>query len=321
MQILPGATAIVRNAAVLRPGERVVVVADERSRSVADHFVAAASAAGAEVRLVLIPLARSHGTAPPAAEACAIRAADVVLAATSFSLSHTPLRVEVQKRGGRFLSLADYDLAMLQSGGVFADYAAAVNVVNEVAGILTAARSVEVRTEGGTSLRLDVAGREGLAAPAYCANPSDFGSPPDIEANVAPVEDRTEGVLVVDGSIPMPGIGVITEPVHMQIRKGRAIDVQGGAQAAKLLDLWTAANDDAVRVAAELGIGLNRSAKLRGRMLEDEGVYGTVHIGFGANTTIGGRNAAPMHVDMVCRKATVSADGRTILANGELSDL
>ena len=95
MQILPGATAIVRNAAVLRPGERVVVVADERSRSVADHFVAAASAAGAEVRLVLIPLARSHGTAPPAAEACAIRAADVVLAATSFSLSHTPLRVEV----------------------------------------------------------------------------------------------------------------------------------------------------------------------------------------------------------------------------------
>lgn len=311
--------AIVRNAAVVRPGERVVVIADQRSLAVAEYFMAAAAAVGGKAELVMIPLADTHGVPPPAAQAEQIMKADVALAATTFSLSHTPLRVAFCKKGGRFLSLADYDMAMLQGGGTLADYAGTAPLVRRVAMRLEQARQVHVWTAAGSDLRCAVQGRKSMAASAYCPNPGDFGSPPDIEANIAPLEDQTEGVLVVDGSIPLPSIGLVKEPVTVTIRHGRAVAVAGGDEAEELKRIWDAAGNPSVRVAAELGIGLNQSARLCGRMLEDEGAYGTVHIGFGSNVTIGGANPAPLHIDLVCREAGVATDDRILMQNGRLS--
>ena len=314
-----GALAIVQNAAVVKPGERVAVIADERSRPVAEHFVAAVAAVGGCAELILIPLPHSHGVQPPEDKVAAIMKAHVALGATTFSLSHTPLRVGFCRCGGRFLSLADYDLEMLAGGGTLADFAATAPVVRRVATCLEQARTVHIRTRGGSDLRCVVAGRKAMAAPAYCPNPGDFGSPPDIEANITPIEDQTEGVLIVDGSIPLPSIGLVETPVVITIKRGRAVNVTGGREAVELKRVWDTAGNPAVRVAAELGLGLNRAARLCGRMLEDEGVYGTVHIGFGSNVTIGGKNAAPLHIDAVCRHATVRTDRQVIMEDGQLA--
>lgn len=40
---------------------------------------------------------------------------------------------------------------------------------------------------------------------------------------------------------------------------------------------------------AEFGIGTNYKAKLVGLILEDEKVFGTIHIAFGNNLSMGGR--------------------------------
>ena len=70
---------------------------------------------------------------------------------------------------------------------------------------------------------------------------------------------------------------------------------------------------------AEFGIGLNPKAELCGRMLEDEGCMGTVHFGFGSNSTIGGKNKINFHLDLVMKEPTVMIDGKVIIQKGDLT--
>ena len=70
-------------------------------------------------------------------------------------------------------------------------------------------------------------------------------------------------------------------------------------------------------IVAELGIGTNEKALLCGNTLEDEKVYGTVHIAFGTNTSFGGKNKADCHMDGIILKPTLYLDGKKIIADGE----
>ena len=51
------------------------------------------------------------------------------------------------------------------------------------------------------------------------------------------------------------------------------------------------------------GFGLNNKAKISGNMLEDEGVYGSIHFGFGSNITFGGKIKTSFHLDIWDRKS------------------
>lgn len=319
--LLPGAIAIVNNAAVIKNIEKVVIVTDVNSESIARHFHQASLKATEDSYLVTIPLASGHGQEPPPEDVKKIMKADVALVCTTFSLSHTQLRVNFCKKGGRFLSLADYDIDMLKGGGTLANYSSLAPMVQSIANVFQNGKKVKFTTSAGTNITFSAKGRNAMAAPAYCPNPGDFGSPPDIEANFAPVENLTEGILVVDGSIPVPEIGLIKTPVIIEVSKGRAIKITGEKEAKLIKQIWDDYKDNTVRVAAELGIGLNPSAKLCGRMLEDEGVFGTAHVGFGANTTIGGKNASPVHIDCVCKNATIIVDKQIIMQDGNIREL
>ena len=76
--------------------------------------------------------------------------------------------------------------------------------------------------------------------------------------------------------------------------------------------------DSRVYNIGEVGLPVNRENKICGRMLADEGAYGTVHIGIGNNLSFGGNVEAPLHMDMVIRDITLKIDGRIISQNGIL---
>jgi leucyl aminopeptidase (aminopeptidase T) len=52
-----------------------------------------------------------------------------------------------------------------------------------------------------------------------------LGSPPDIEANIAPNETYTEGKLMIDSSITHIRMGKLEEPVEMLISNGGVTDI------------------------------------------------------------------------------------------------
>ncbi|MBP7636191.1 hypothetical protein KBA41_18635, partial [Candidatus Ozemobacteraceae bacterium] len=169
----------------------------------------------------------------------------------------------------------------------------------------------------GTRLDLDISGRIGNAAPGWCGGSGTLASPPDAESNVAPVEGTAEGTLVIDGSVPCAELGLLQEPLTLTIQAGRIVDILG-PQAATLAAVLDRLGNPATRVLAELGVGLNPAARLCGSMLEDEGCRGTVHLGFGSNATIGGRNSVSFHLDMVLRHTDLRIDDHLVLEHGNL---
>jgi len=63
---------------------------------------------------------------------------------------------------------------------------------------------------------------------------------------------------------------------------------------------------------------LNPKCRICGSMLEDEGVYGTIHFGIGDNHTMGGRVESSMHTDVIVKNPTVFIDEVKVMKSGEI---
>ena len=69
---------------------------------------------------------------------------------------------------------------------------------------------------------------------------------------------------------------------------------------------------------AELGIGTNPQARLIGNILEDEKIYGTVHIALGDNSTFGGNTRAGVHIDGIILNPVLYIDDNLIVKEGKI---
>jgi leucyl aminopeptidase (aminopeptidase T) len=56
---------------------------------------------------------------------------------------------------------------------------------------------------------------------------------------------------------------------------------------------------------------------LIGNPLEDEKVYGTVHIAVGDNSTFGGKVRAGIHLDGIMHKPSLFLDGEQVIRDGK----
>ncbi len=206
----------------------------------------------------------------------------------------------------------------MQTGGLFVDFAARRPLCDALASCLTEASNVRVTNPAGTDLTFSLEGRSGNSHPCIVDAPG-FTAVPNIEANTSPLEGTPNGTLVVDGSIPYYGIGVIDEPVRLQINEGFVRSIDGGPQAAALRDLLAAQDDRWVYNVAQFAIGLNpQCTEFTGEMLNDEGVNGTVHIGIGTSSNLGGTVQAKTHFDAIIRAPSVWLDDGLVIRDGEV---
>lgn len=294
-------------------GETVVVVTDPRKRVIAEALVAGARGAGAEAVLIDMIERPNHGTEPPATVAAAMLEADVLIAPTSKSLSHTEARRAASARGTRAATMPDITEDMLVRT-MGADYDEIRRRSSAVAQLLSSGREVRITSEAGTDVTVFIEGREGIADDGDLRAPGAFGNLPAGEGFIAPVEGATQGRIAFDGSI-WP-VGVLDEPLVIDIVDGYATSMSGPA-AERFQAIIEPHGSEAFAV-AELGIGTNPAATLTGNVLEDEKILGTIHIALGDNHTIGGSIRVPSHQDGIVLKPAVEIDGTPILRDGTL---
>ena len=173
-------------------------------------------------------------------------------------------------------------------------------------------------SDKGTDIDLDINGRFGNCCPGYVLKSGELGSPPDIESNISPNEFKSQGKIVVDGSIPHPFIGLLNEDVELIVEDGFIKKIKTGFFLKKKIDsIFKSVPLRKSKILAECGIGFNPKAKLKGYMLTDEGASGTMHFGFGSNITVGGLNDVPFHLDFVLKNPSIFVDNNLVIKNGK----
>ncbi len=315
--MMKGARTLLDVCAAVRPAESVLIVTDMVKAPIARVIAGAAVERGAETMLaVMQPRARA-GQEPPKAIAEAMKHADVVLLPVSYSVTHTHAVKDAAAAGARIIALTEFTEDMLISGGLDADFTALKPICRRVAERLAKGSAARITTPAGTDLRMDISGRPGNAL--YCiVEPGQFSPVPNVEANVSPVEGTAQGRIVVDASIPYLGIGLIEQPIVVEVQDGFITSIAGGRQAEVLRrDLESHGDRNSFNI-AELGVGLNPHCRMIGLMLEDEGVQGSAHIGVGTNITLGGRVKAPCHYDLLVWNPRIEVDGDVIIDGAEV---
>ncbi|TQR35066.1 aminopeptidase [Brevibacillus brevis] len=311
MTLIESSKAILMNCLALQANETFLVVADERKRDIGEAIWEAGKLLGAEAMLMVMKEREKSGQEPPAAVAAAMKSADVVVCVTQHSLTHTKARKEAAANGTRLATMPAITEDMFLAGAISADYTQVKALTERVTEMLTRASTVRIE-KAGKSLTFSIADRNGVPSTGMYVNPGESGNLPSGEAYIAPLEGTAEGQILVDGSIA--GIGKIDSPLLLTVQNGRITGAEG-TSAERLLQML---GDQDGRMLGEFGIGTNDKARITGVVLEDEKVYGTIHVAFGSNNTFGGTIVAGVHIDLVVKEPDVYLDDKCIMKNGKL---
>lgn len=296
----------------LKAGETFLVVSDDTKKELAESLYEAGKRMGAEAMLVVMKERGKSGEEPPAAVTAAMASAQAVVCITKHSLTHTQARKQAAAAGARVATMPGITEDMFLEGAIAADYTQVKVLTEKVTGLLTQSRKVRIE-KGGYSLEFSTQGREGVPSTGMYLEPGQSGNLPSGEAYIAPIEGSAEGKIVVDGSIA--GIGKLAGPIVLSVERGRLIGAEGDEEGQKLLGMLGEGDG---RLLGEFGMGTNEKARITGVVLEDEKVYGTIHVAFGSNNTFGGVVAAGVHLDCVVGKPDVYLDDQLIMKAGEL---
>lgn len=272
------------------------------------------------VEFFTYPSVGKHGTYPGIEVEEKMKAADVVIAITTYSLTHTDARINACKAGARVASMPMFLPEMFYPGGpMAADYQRIADETKKIAKMLSEANRVHIKTETGTDLMFSLEGREGKIDAGIFRERGSWGNLPSGEAYIVPLEGTANGKVVVQvGWYPD-----LKENMIFTFKDGYVVEISGGGEVGDrfrgLLALEkTGQPYVSRRNLAELGVGTNPYAKRPDNVLEAEKIKGTVHIAIGDNSHMGGKVESDIHEDFIIPRPTLTLDGKVVMKNGEL---
>jgi leucyl aminopeptidase (aminopeptidase T) len=309
MSLREAAETAVEQCLGLDAEESCVVVTDDERQPIGEALYEVASETSEDTVILRYPPGEQHGAEPPGPVAAAMRDADVFLAPTTKSLSHTRARGSANDAGGRGATLPGITEDVFTTG-LDADYETIRQHCEDVLAQVADADEIRVTTPAGTDITFEVGAREWRDDTGIVHEPGEFSNLPAGEVFVSPEDGN--GTYVVDGTMRPHGKLDDDEQLSFEVEDGFVTDISDPA----IRDQVEAASKQVGRDAynlAELGIGTNVAvSELVGSVLLDEKAAGTVHIAIGDDAGIGGDTDAPLHLDGIIREPTVLADGEDV---------
>ena len=176
---------------------------------------------GADATLAVMSERDSHAAEPPRAVAAAMAAADVVLAPTIQSLSHTAARKAASEAGVRIGTLpgvTEEMLIRLMTGDLDEIRRRGWAIVSALNG----GSEVRITCRHGSDFRLGARGPAGDRRRRRTQQPRRLRQPALRRGLHRSAGGDGEGTLVVDGSIA--GVGLLETPTSLTVRDGHLIE-------------------------------------------------------------------------------------------------
>ena len=292
----------------LQPDESCAIVTDDKRKAIGEALYQVAAETTDDAVFVRYPPGDQHGAEPPRPVAGAMRTADVVLAPTTKSLTHTEARSDANEAGARVATLPGITDAVFLMG-LDADYEVIEQHCRDVLAQLEGAEEIRVTSPAGTDITFGLGDREWHLDTGIVHEAGEMSNLPAGEVFVSP--ETADGTYVVDGTMRPHG-KLDGELLEFAVADGTVTDISDDDIREQVERAAEEVGRDAYNL-AELGIGTNVAvSELVGSVLLDEKAGGTVHIAIGDDHAIGGDVHAPLHLDGVLLDPTVYADGEAI---------
>jgi leucyl aminopeptidase (aminopeptidase T) len=315
------AERILGDLIAVKPGERVIIVADESGMAtngmLAYSLLAGASRRGVEATLTTIQ-DRVPGTETLSdAVNFAVEGADVLIGltlTTGAAIRTKPVSKRFLDKQLRMFSLMKRTWEHWERPSVrLTDYGAVAATGRAVAEVLSATSEVHLTCDRGSDFRVSLAGCHFGVTAAECKEPGQLGVLPDGECYTVPVEGTAQGRLVVDG--PVTHFGRPANPVTLDIVDNFVTAVEGDDDVADALRRVVTDVENGGNV-CEFAIGTNPDCVVDADIQEVKKGAGRVHVAIGSN--IGSTVRSPVHIDMVVMKPSAWADGQQLIDHGQL---
>jgi len=266
------------------------------------------------------PATGLNGKEPPGEVIEGLNDADIAVAITSYSLTHTKTRNDATDRGVRIASMPGFLVDMFYPGGAMdADYRLIAKRSLDIQKILEPVSQVKISNPTGTYLEFIVKDRKKFAETGLIEK---FAKPcnlPAGEAGCSPLEGSARGKIVLEKGwhkYLLDGRGTI------EIEDGVIKSLHGPGTFVNEIDrILKIGTDDqpykSRRNIAEFGIGTNPNARRIDSTLEAEKIMGTIHIGYGNNFFMGGKVNADFHSDFIVNAPTVWFDEELFMNAGD----
>lgn len=291
----------------IKQGDRVLIITDKKKLKIGKKIFNACKKLSPNIKLLIKPVGYYHGQEPSKRVANEMKKHSVIIAITTYSLSHTNARRRASKFGARIVTMPNFVEKMVPSLEV--DTSKLLKIGREIKRILSKINKVRVVTKYGTDIMFSVKNRMiDVDAGSYC-KPGSFGNLPAGEVFTSPVEGTSNGTIVINSMKDYVKSGT-----KIIIKNGNAVDISD--KKCKLAKIFKTVRNS--RNVAEFGIGTNYKAKVIGNILQDEKVAGTCHIAFGDNRSFGGKVKSKVHLDAILFKPTIWFDDKMIMKDGEL---
>jgi len=322
---------LISNRLGVKPNEHVLIFGDTETELEAIQGLATAIANAGGVFTILIQpgngwdASNLFAVTKPAQGALGL--ADVVIAATRSNSASTYGGGQYRSKKARTLALTERPFDAIINDT--ADYAQMAIDAEKLAKLVENSKEVRVTSKKGTDFTAKIDQRsvalhrkhKQLYQVGMCREEGDFAGAPDGEFHFGPVIDSGEGTIVVDGSI-LNVAHVLSEPVRLEVKKGRITEVSG-AREARDLEAVLKRHGNANHI-SEIGLGLNPVLPMAGESVHlEKKALGNVHLAHGAYMLRRLGDYADVedmgpHGDMVIRNATYALDGKVIVENARL---